>query len=119
MKNTLNYLFRYTYFNGKRCLDISELFLLVLAFLIVVVIIISVGKKSFSFFFIGIALAINVVVAPLSFFIGLMATDDPSGGPLTFIKGFLFIQSKPLLILFGSVLVSFIIKRCVKQKISK
>ncbi|MEQ6356736.1 hypothetical protein ABNX05_19090 [Lysinibacillus sp. M3] len=90
-----------------------------MAFLIVVVIIISVGKKSFSFFFIGIALAINVVVAPLSFFIGLMATDDPNGGFLAFIKGFIYIQSIPLLILFISVLVSFIIKRYVKQKNSK
>ncbi|MGE8034553.1 hypothetical protein [Lysinibacillus sp. NPDC093692] len=90
-----------------------------MAFLIVVVIIISVGKKSFSFFFIGIALVINVAVAPISFFIGIFTTDDPSKGSLAFIQGFLNIQSIPLVILFISVLVSFIIKRCVKQKISK
>lgn len=99
--------------------DILEILIFGLVFLIVVVVIISVGKKSFSFFFIGIALVINGVVAPISFFIGFMATDDPSGGSFAFIKGFLYIQSIPLLILFVSVLVSFIIKRCVKQKISK
>lgn len=40
---------------------------------------------------------INLNVLPLSFFIGIMATDSPTSGTKEFIEGFFFIQGLPLL----------------------
>jgi hypothetical protein len=58
-------------------------------------------NKKKSFFF--ISLGINLLVLPLSLFIGVMATDSGDGS--RFWLGFLFIQAIPLLILLVGIVV--------------
>lgn len=58
------------------------------------------NKKQSLF---SISLGINLVVLPLSLFIGVMATD--SGDESLFWNGFLFIQAIPLLILLVSIVI--------------
>lgn len=57
-----------------------------------------------------LSLGLNLLALPLAYFIGGMATDPPNSTELDFLKGFLFIQAIPLLILFISMTVYFIYK---------
>jgi hypothetical protein len=57
----------------------------------------KIKSKKLSFVMIGLGL--NVIAAPLAFFIGVMATDSPFSTAINFWAGFLFIQGIPLLIL--------------------
>ncbi|EJS05848.1 hypothetical protein CQ058_27120 [Bacillus sp. MYb56] len=41
---------------------------------------------------------LNICLLPLSFFIGVMATDPPDSTEFDFWKGFLFIQGIPLIV---------------------
>lgn len=69
--------------------------------------IIKSGKnqnKKKAFFF--ISLGINLIVSPLSLFIGGMATD--SGDQSLFWNGFFFIQGIPLLVFLASVILLLI-----------
>lgn len=47
-----------------------------------------------------LSLGLNLLTSPVAFFIGGFATDPPDSTELDFLKGFLFIQAIPLLILF-------------------
>lgn len=58
------------------------------------------NRKQFFFF---ISLGINLLVLPLSLFIGIMATD--SGDSSLFWDGFLFVQAIPLLILLVGIVI--------------
>lgn len=61
------------------------------------------NKKKLFFF---ISLGINLIISPLSLFIGGMATD--SGDESLFWSGFFFIQGIPLLILLASIILLLI-----------
>lgn len=76
-----------------------------------------IGIAIFSFFnsdspktkdknltFIMVSLGVNLFTIPVTFFIGVMATDSPYSTELDFWGGFLFIQVIPLLILIIGVL---------------
>ena len=56
-----------------------------------------------------ITLGVNLIVAPISFFIGIMAGGGPDTTIIDFFKGFLFIQIIPLLFL-----IFFVIRRSRK-----
>ncbi|HDR7367767.1 hypothetical protein [Bacillus toyonensis] len=77
-----------------------------------------IRKKNLSFLM--ISLGINILVIPLSFFIGGMATDSPDSTRLDFWKGFFFIQKIPLFLLifllFLTVVLWFIRKN--KKKVN-
>ena len=55
-----------------------------------------------------ITLGANVIVAPNAFFIGTMATDPPGSTLADFLKGFLFVQIIPLLILLYFIILKII-----------
>ncbi|PQZ52311.1 hypothetical protein CQZ94_24515 [Bacillus sp. MYb209] len=58
------------------------------------------NKNKNLLLLIYLSLGLNLITAPLAFFIGGMATDPPDSTELDFLKGFLFIQAIPLFILF-------------------
>lgn len=58
------------------------------------------NKSKNLLLLIYLSLGLNLITAPVAFFIGGMATDPPDSTELDFLKGFLFIQTIPLLILF-------------------
>ncbi|WP_336992669.1 hypothetical protein [Bacillus toyonensis] len=60
--------------------------------------------KANNLSFVMIALGINIFASPVAFFIGVMATDPPDSTMLDFLKGFLFIQAIPFLILLLSMM---------------
>ncbi|WP_429716982.1 hypothetical protein [Bacillus rhizoplanae] len=62
----------------------------------------KIKAKNLSFVMIG--LGINILASPMAFFIGGMATAPPDSTELDFLKGFLFIQAIPLLILIIGIL---------------
>ncbi len=64
----------------------------------------QLGLGCIMVFFL-IAVVLNLVVLPVSFFIGGMATDSPGSGIYEFIYGFLYIQGIPLVILLIGVLM--------------
>ncbi|EJS10948.1 hypothetical protein CQ058_30140 [Bacillus sp. MYb56] len=78
----------------------------------------KIWNKNLSFIMIG--LGINIIAIPLSFFIGVMATDSPDSTRLDFWKGFFFIQKIPLFLLifllFLTVVLWFIRKN--KKKVN-
>lgn len=57
-----------------------------------------------------VTLILNFCALPISFLIGVMATDSPSSGTLQFVYGFLFIQGLPLLSFLFACLLYFIAK---------
>ncbi|WML51688.1 hypothetical protein RCG17_19950 [Neobacillus sp. PS3-12] len=69
-------------------------------------------QKNKKQFFFSNSLGINLLVLPLSFFIGGMATD--SGDESLFWSGFLFVQAIPLLILLVSIVI-LLVGRFKKQ----
>lgn len=62
---------------------------------------IKMKNPKLSFFL--LSLAVNSIVLPLSLFIGGMATDAPDSDNLDFFRGFLFVQTVPLIMLFVSI----------------
>ncbi|HDR4873347.1 TPA: hypothetical protein QCR24_004217 [Bacillus cereus] len=78
----------------------------------------KIWSKNLSFVMIG--LGINILTIPLSYFIGVMATDSPDSTRLDFWKGFFFIQKIPLFLLifllFLTVVLWFIRKN--KKKVN-
>lgn len=73
----------------------------------------KIRNKNLSFVMVG--LGINILVSPLSIFIGGMATDSPDSTELDFWKGFFFVQKIPLLILLVALVWWFIRKN--KKKV--
>ncbi|WP_243526850.1 hypothetical protein [Bacillus pseudomycoides] len=73
----------------------------------------KIKEKNLPFVMIG--LGINILVSPLSIFIGGFATDPPDSTMLDFWKGFFFIQAIPLLILLLALVRWFIRKN--KEKV--
>ncbi|EOQ14483.1 hypothetical protein [Bacillus cereus] len=67
-----------------------------------------IWKKNLSFLM--ISLGINILVIPLSFFIGGMATDSPGSTIHDFWEVFLFIQIFPFLLVLLS-LVWWLVRR--------
>ncbi|MGG0239197.1 hypothetical protein [Bacillus rhizoplanae] len=57
----------------------------------------KIKAKNLSFIMVG--LGVNLFTSPVAVFIGGMATAPPDSTELDFLKGFLFIQAIPLLIL--------------------
>ncbi|MCP1123293.1 hypothetical protein NKR74_08085 [Bacillus sp. 3103sda1] len=57
----------------------------------------KIKAKNLSFIMVG--LGVNLLTSPVAVFIGGMATAPPDSTELDFLKGFLFIQAIPLLIL--------------------
>ncbi|MCM3665157.1 hypothetical protein M3204_12135 [Mesobacillus subterraneus] len=64
---------------------------------------IKMKNKSLSYFI--LCLGLNILTAPIAFFIGGMATDSPESNYLDFVKGFLFIQMIPFMMLIISALI--------------
>ena len=62
---------------------------------------IKMKNPKLSFFL--LSLALNSIALPLSLFIGGMATDAPDSNNLDFLRGFLFVQAIPLIMLFISI----------------
>jgi hypothetical protein len=63
-----------------------------------------------------ICLGVNLIIIPLSLFIGGMATDAPDSDMFDFFKGFLFIQAIPLVLLLISILKILLNSRKSKEK---
>ncbi|HDR7851173.1 TPA: hypothetical protein QCY30_006029 [Bacillus toyonensis] len=74
----------------------------------------KIRKKNLSFIMIG--LGINILVIPLSFFIGGMATASPDSTRLDFWKGFFFIQIIPLFLLIFLLLLTVVLWFIRKNK---
>jgi len=70
---------------------------------------IKMKNKSLSYFI--FCLGLNILAAPIAFFIGGMATDSPESNFFDFFKGFLFIQTIPLILLIISGLMLLIDKK--------
>jgi phosphotransferase system glucose/maltose/N-acetylglucosamine-specific IIC component len=70
---------------------------------------IKMKNKSLSNFI--FCLGLNILTAPIAFFIGGMATDSPESNYFDFFKGFLFIQMIPLILLIISGLMLLIYKK--------
>lgn len=62
----------------------------------------KIKSKKLSFVMMGLGL--NVIIFPLAFFLGGMATDSPDSTSINFWSGFFFIQGLPLLILMIGIL---------------
>jgi hypothetical protein len=71
--------------------------------------------KGDSKFFL-ICLGVNLIIIPLSLFIGGMATDAPDSDMFDFFKGFLFVQAIPLVLLIISILRILLSSRNSKEK---
>ena len=67
--------------------------------------------KSMKLSFVMCCLGVNVIVTPLSLFIGVMATDSPTSTIMHFWAGFLFIQGIPLLVLMIGTFIWLIGRR--------
>lgn len=72
--------------------------------------------KNKNLAFLYLSLGVNVTVLPFSFFIGGMATDSPASGYIDFLKGFLLVQTIPLILLLVSIYKIFMNKRTLKEK---
>lgn len=72
--------------------------------------------KNINLSFLYLSLGVNVTVLPFSLFIGGMATDSPDSDIFDFIRGFLFVQTIPIIMLFISILKIFMKKRTLKEK---
>ncbi|MEX3715868.1 hypothetical protein ABFV99_26200 [Cytobacillus horneckiae] len=87
-------------------------FIIFIALVIILFGVASLPKiKSKKLSFVMYALGLNVIITPLSLFLGVMATDSPYSTTNNFWAGFLFIQGIPLLILIIGFLKWFIIDR--------
>ncbi|SMQ80576.1 hypothetical protein SAMN05444673_3923 [Bacillus sp. OV166] len=67
------------------------------------------GDSKKSFFL--ICSGVNLIITPFSFFIGAFATDAPDSDMYDFLKGFLFVQAIPLVLLIFSILRILLISR--------
>ncbi|MBT2743331.1 hypothetical protein [Bacillus sp. ISL-77] len=72
------------------------------------------GDSKKSFFL--ICLGVNLIIIPLSLFIGGMATDAPVSDMFDFFKGFLLVQAIPLVLLIISILRILLSSRNSKEK---
>ncbi|MTH54867.1 hypothetical protein GKZ89_15805 [Bacillus mangrovi] len=63
-----------------------------------------------------VGIGVNILVIPVSLFIGVMATDAPGSGVREFIIGILFIQAIPLLFLIGCIVFFIAMLRKPKEK---
>lgn len=72
----------------------------------------AIKMKNPNLSFLLLSLAVNLIVLPASFFIGGMATDSPDSDHLDFLKGFLFVQAIPLIMLFISIFKLGYMKYC-------
>lgn len=84
-------------------------FIIIIAIVIILFGVARLPKiKSKKLSFVMFALGLNVIITPLSLFIGVMATDSPTSTTNNFWAGFLFIQGIPLIILIIGILKWFI-----------
>jgi uncharacterized membrane protein len=60
------------------------------------------GDSKKSFFL--ICSGVNLIIIPLSFIMGVFGTDAPDSDMYDFLKGFLFVQTIPLVLLIYSIL---------------
>ncbi|MEK4485685.1 hypothetical protein MHH81_08780 [Psychrobacillus sp. FSL H8-0484] len=72
------------------------------------------GDSKKSFFL--ICSGVNLIIIPLSLFIGGMATDSPDSNMFDFFKGFIFIQAIPLVLLIISILKILLASRKSKEE---
>ena len=63
----------------------------------------AIKNKNQNLSFLLLSLAVNLIALPVSFFIGGMATDAPDSDIFDFLRGFLFVQAIPLIMLFISI----------------
>ena len=74
----------------------------------------KIWSKNLSFIMIG--LGINILAVPLSYFIGVMATDSPDSTRLDFWKGFFFVQKIPLFLLIFLLFLTLVLWFIRKNK---
>ncbi|MEK4485755.1 hypothetical protein MHH81_09150 [Psychrobacillus sp. FSL H8-0484] len=76
----------------------------------------AMRTKNIYLSFLYLSLGVNVTALPISLFIGGMATDSPDSDNFDFIRGFLFVQTIPFIMLFISILKIFMNQRTLKEK---
>ncbi|MGM8366389.1 hypothetical protein ACLIBG_13050 [Virgibacillus sp. W0181] len=94
------------------------IFLIVISVLIVFII--KVKRSDFMKTFLKLMIIINIIIVPVSIFIGLNAMRLQDGSILAFIYGFLFIQTIPLtILLIGILTLRSLMKQEENEELSK
>jgi hypothetical protein len=73
---------------------------------------------SYSKSFFWMSIVLNLLIIPMSYFIGVMGTDSASSDAEMwqgFLFGFLFVQGIPLLLLLTSI-VMIVLRKKIKRK---